>query len=131
MPVNARHTAIWLIALFFAFVSALGEGLHLVPGCGHYVEMSWGFLAVGVRPPPSPSPSDGRKRVEQPSRGPVRVLQRGQCPICSVVAQVKQSAKNQRIESSTKFVTLLAPRDSANSARGETQAFRARAPPVG
>lgn len=131
MPFTARRTAIGLIALFFGLVSALGEGLHLFPGCGHYLETRWGILAIGVRPAVAPSPFEGGERLKRPTRDSVPVLQPGQCPICSVIAQVKQSAKSQSVDLFTRLVTYLAPGATANSTCDEARPFRARAPPVG
>lgn len=132
MQTAARQTASWLTVLFFAFICALGEGLHLFPGCGHYVETPWGIIAVGVQPAADRCPLDNsEKRVGQSSPPTIRVLQPGQCPICSVVAQVKQSAKTQGAESSAKLVTRFASWDLVESTRDRSRAFHARAPPVG
>ena len=38
MPANSRRITTWLFVLLFALLSALGEGLHLVPGCGHFID---------------------------------------------------------------------------------------------
>ena len=48
MRLPARATITWLLAGLLALVSGVGEGLHMIPGCGHAVELPGGVLLLGV-----------------------------------------------------------------------------------
>lgn len=130
MSANSRRITTWLIVALFALPSALGEGLHLVPGCGHFVDFAQGVLSVGVRRPVTQLPQDdGNQRLERFAHDSLRVLQPGMCPICNFVAQAKQSAETARIESSRVLLALLPPMDSGDVTFDPSPAFHARAPP--
>jgi len=130
MFVNSRRLTTWLIVGLFALPSALGEGLHLVPGCGHFVDFARGVLPVGFRRPVTPLPvDDGNQRLERFGLDSLRVFQPGMCPICNFVAQAKRPAETVRIESCRVLLALLPSLDSGDVTLDHSHAFHARAPP--
>ncbi len=129
MSANSRRTTTWLIVALFALPSVLGEGLHLVPGCGHFVDFAQGVLPVGCCRPVTLLPLDGNQRLERFAPDFLRVFQPGMCPICNFVAQAKQSAETVRIKSSRVLLALLPSPDSDDVTLDHSHAFHARAPP--
>jgi hypothetical protein len=65
-PTRAAIT--WVLVGLFAVIAGIGEGFHLVPGCGHAVELPGGYLLVGLADPETPAfpyaPSPGVRRHE-------------------------------------------------------------------
>jgi hypothetical protein len=130
MPAYSRRTTSWLFVALFALLSALGEGLHLVPGCGHLVDFAQGVLPVGLRRPATLLPPDhGNQQLERFGLDFFQVLQPGMCPICNFVAQAKQSAETVGIESCRVPLALLPSLDSDDVTPNHWHAFHARAPP--
>jgi hypothetical protein len=130
MSANCHRITTWLIIALFALPSVLGEGLHLVPGCGHFVDFAQGVLPVGMSRPVASMPLDDQnQQLERFASDSLLVFQPGMCPICNFVAQAKQSAETVRIEASGSLLALLPLLDARDMTLGHSRAFHARAPP--
>ena len=83
-----RTTISILLAAGLALIAGMGEGLHLLPGCGHAVECSesgWLFLLDGECQA-DPLPSRGPGFRERTSSGN-RILDEADCLICRVLGK--------------------------------------------
>jgi hypothetical protein len=79
------------LAAILLAISAAGEGLHDLPGCGHAVELPDGYLFLGL--PMERSPGDGQRPtgVGQPRGTPIPLRDAGTCAICEFFAHSPSS----------------------------------------
>jgi hypothetical protein len=70
------------LAAIFLAVSAAGEGLHYLPGCGHAVELPDGYLFLGLSIQRSPGVGQSPAGVRQPRGVPLPLRDAGTCAIC-------------------------------------------------
>lgn len=94
MRLPARTTIAWLLAGFFAVVSAVGEGWHFVPGCGHIVELPHGYAILGL----TVAKSNASAPIRYPGAGPrqgdsLPCYGEDECPICRLCAEGKSAAQ--------------------------------------
>lgn len=130
MTTHRRTTSLLLLS-WFLLLSAAGEGLHLVPGCGHFVRLPGGrIVGVGVERTVTATASHGAQgglTDEKPAR--LKVLGSGDCLLCGFVAQVKQSSGTAHFD-----VAVAATRMPSVPCAPTTLVFQrlmlARAPPI-
>ncbi|MBM4089099.1 MAG: hypothetical protein FJ276_06665 [Planctomycetes bacterium] len=92
MSLSCRSLGTWALAVWFAVLVSVGEGWHLVPGNGHWIELPKGRgLIVGVvvlteveRAP------DARPSVTARGRDDLPMKDAGSCIICRFSGQAKQ-----------------------------------------
>ena len=131
MRFSSRAATTWFLAGLFGVVAGMGEGLHLIPGCGHAVELPHGYLFVGLAKPKSTArPDDPSPAVGRPQGGSPSCYDEGDCPICRLSGQGKV------IAAGVSFPLVLPIADhlpaialQASPARAP-QPFDARAPPI-
>jgi hypothetical protein len=122
----------WLSCAVFSALAVAGEGLHLVPGFGHYHELPSGeLLGIGVRTieqARSAESSPLRFRLPHPVGAPI--VDAGLCPICVGLAQVQQKASSVELAwaSSVAQRTVVAATGAESS--GVLGLRSARAPPA-
>ena len=88
MRIPARAKLTWLLAAVLTVISGAGEGLHLLPGCGHAVEIPGGLLYLGIDRPAEPlSSGDGSPTCGSPEGDSPPILDEDECAICSVCAK--------------------------------------------
>jgi hypothetical protein len=131
MRIPARAKLTWLLATVLTVMAGAGEGLHLLPGCGHAVEIPGGLLYLGIDAPEEPlSSRDGNPTCGSPEGDSPLILDEDECAICSVCAQSQSRAK------AVQFVfVLLVAQSVPEVAPGDiyirtAESFDARAPPA-
>jgi len=93
MSSSIRAQTTWFVAALFCLVSAVGEGIHLIPGCGHAVELPGGCLLIGLAKPPMAAFWDGRwPGVRQADGGSPPCYDEDECAICRLCGQGKLPA---------------------------------------
>lgn len=79
---------IWFLAALFSLLSAVGEGWHSIPGCGHAVELPGNYLLVGATCQKGAFPVGVRSPgVESPRGNSLPCYGEDECPICRVLGQ--------------------------------------------
>ena len=86
MSPRFRARIAWSLAAIFLAISAAGEGLHYLPGCGHAVELPGGYLFLGMSIQPSPSVGHRPTGVGRPQGDPIPLRDAGTCAICEFFA---------------------------------------------
>ncbi len=86
MSAHFRDRIAWSLAAIFLAISAAGEGLHYLPGCGHAVELPGGYLFLGISIQASPSVGHRPTGVGQPRGAPIPLRDAGTCAICEFFA---------------------------------------------
>lgn len=132
MRFPTRATITWLLAGLFALTAGVGEGWHLVPGCGHAVELPGGYVFVGLASPKSTSfpdagsPGVGRSQDDSPP-----CCDEDECPICRLSGQGKLRAE--AVGFCLGFAVLhgVPPTPPEISQARTRQPFDPRAPPIG
>jgi hypothetical protein len=74
------------LAAIFLAISAAGEGLHCLPGCGHAVELPGGYLFLGLSVERSPGVGQRPTGVGQPRGTAIPLRDAGTCAICEFFA---------------------------------------------
>ena len=130
MSTRACRTLIWLLIAQLALISGLGEGLHLLPGCGHYAKSPAGCLWLGG-PRSSTTGSDGPVRAcrSQPPHAPPSLLL-NECPICSLLAETQRPSQGIAFLAAPETVAITPLAQAPLSSLDASRAFRARAPPA-
>jgi hypothetical protein len=91
MITRFQRPTTWSLLVVLTMLAGGSEGLHALPGCGHYIELPSGLIGVGISPDEDEEQqSGGGLNLRSPSPGRLSVVGAGQCPLCSFVAQAKQ-----------------------------------------
>jgi hypothetical protein len=132
MHLCARATISWLLAGIFALASGVGEGWHLIPGCGHAVELPGGYLFLGVTGPESAcSPDTGPPAVRRPQGDSIPCYDEDECPICRVSGQGKLRTYAPGLWLVLAVLHAVPATPPPISQARARQPFDARAPPLG
>ncbi|MGD9126321.1 MAG: hypothetical protein PVH19_02995 [Planctomycetia bacterium] len=133
-----RRPLTWGLILTFATLTVLGEFLHFLPGCSHYVRQPDGSLfLLGQREtgsqssniPCCPSP-DQSQTINKNHGDGLPTLDMGECPICDFVGLQKQTSRQVAITFlSTQVDLLVAVREDAYRCLFTTQPS-VRGPPL-
>jgi hypothetical protein len=86
MSPRFRDRIAWSLAAIFLAISAAGESLHYLPGCGHAVELPGGYLFLGLSIPGFPSVGPRPTGISQPRGVPIPLRDAGTCAICEFFA---------------------------------------------
>ena len=80
-----KRFVVWSLAALLGLVAGVGEGLHLIPGCGHGVEVGNGVLWVGCCgfETPYPTSDHDQPEVTVPGKPAPPIESEEACPICS------------------------------------------------
>lgn len=75
----------WSLAALLGLVAGMGEGLHLIPGCGHGTEVGNVVLWVGCCSFENSRPTNDHDEpgVTVPGKPPPPIESEEACPICS------------------------------------------------
>ncbi len=130
MPPAVYKPIAWLLIAGLAIVAAVGEGLHLIPGCGHGVEVGNGVLLLGISLPEDQQPSDGRPLVKRPDAQDIPIYDEDLCAICSVVGQSRTCGDCARIMLVIPLVHDLPRVVLGNAPTPTPRLFSIRAPPL-
>jgi len=122
-----RPTGCILIALL-TVVSGVGQGLHLIPHCGHAVPVADAFLLLGADV--SERPMEGSTEVECPRGEDIPVYDEDQCAICSVVGQSCTGTDSFQLVLVLPLAEELPPVVLSEAPGAIAHAFGARAPPL-
>jgi hypothetical protein len=94
MSVRFRARIAGSLAAIFLAISAAGEGLHYLPGCGHAVELPGGYLFLGLSIQRSPNVGQRPTGVGQPRGAPIPLRDAGTCAICEFFAHSPSPTAN-------------------------------------
>jgi hypothetical protein len=128
----ARVTISWFLTATVALVSAVGEGWHLIPGCGHAVELPEGYILLGLPQPKTTfSLGDRSSGIASSPCNSLPCYGEDECPICRTFGQ-----DGSKIEPANFWmvVTVLGTVSAIavpGSCPQPRQPFDARAPPIG
>ena len=86
MSPRFRARIAWSLAAIFLAISAAGEALHNLPGCGHAVELPCGYLFLGMSIERMPSVGQRPTGLKQPQGAPIPLRDAGTCAICEFFA---------------------------------------------
>jgi hypothetical protein len=86
MPPRFRNRIAWSLAAIFLAISAVGEGLHDLPGCGHAVELPGGYLFLGLSIQRLPCVGQRPTGVGQSWDAPIPLRDGSTCAICEFFA---------------------------------------------
>ena len=131
MRFRSRTATTWFLAGLLALISGLGEGLHLIPGCGHPVEFSGVSIWVGSGKPETadclhqPSPGVGDQSDDS-----VPYYGEDDCPICRVSGQAQLPAAVIGFCLVLPIAHGMLPTGRQCLQADTVQAFHARAPPI-
>lgn len=80
-----KRFVVWSLAALLGLVAGVGEGLHLLPGCGHGIEVGNGVLWVGCcsTDEPCPTRDDNGPGVAVPGKPAPPIQGEEACTICS------------------------------------------------
>jgi len=132
MRFPTRATISWLLAGLLALVAGVGEGWHLIPGCGHAVEMPGGYVLVGVATPRSICcPDAGSPGVRRPQGDSVPCYDEDECPTCRLCSQGKLRAEVAGFCPALAVLHAVPATPPETSQARTRQPFDARAPPIG
>ena len=126
-----RNLIAWLLLAMFATVASVGEGLHLLPGCGHATwdlgrlfVLGGEFNCCGEY-----APCEGESQWHDPVTNDIPILSEDECVICSVLAQCQSLSSAAQLVCAVPFedrVPVLAPCDISVA---PAELYEARAPP--
>lgn len=125
-----RKQTAWMLIAALAIISGVGEGLHLMPGCGHGSPCGNGYVLLGISLPDDQLPGDDRPGVDIPNDFKIPFYDEDQCEICSFIAQ--QATRTATVQ----FILVMPlayelPAVAALDAPATEQCcFQARAPPL-
>lgn len=77
----------WSLIIALTIVSGVGEGLHLIPGCGHGVEVGGRVLLFGIEFARPDAPISDWLCVERSDDPNIPMRDEDDCPICSLLAR--------------------------------------------
>jgi len=129
MRSSNRAAITWLLIGIFAVPAGMGEGLHLIPGCGHAVELPGAYFLVGVARSEwaagDPLPAVRHRQAD--SR---LCYDEGECPICQLSGQGQWTGGAARPVPLVPLVSRLQAITFQFTPACALQPFDARAPPV-
>ena len=84
-----KRFVVWSLAALLSLVAGMGEGLHLMPGCGHGIEVGNGVLWVGCFGFENSRPTKDRDEpgVTVPGKPAPPIQSEEACPICSKLGE--------------------------------------------
>ncbi|MBN2296008.1 MAG: hypothetical protein JXM70_26485 [Pirellulales bacterium] len=83
-----RKLTIWMLIANLAIIAGVGEGLHLIPGCGHGIELGNRVLLLGVDLPQSDDlPAGDTPCVKKTSDLKIPIYDEDLCAICSLIGE--------------------------------------------
>jgi hypothetical protein len=132
LPRAVHRSIAWLLIGAFALVGGAGEGLHLIPGCGHGVEVGQTVVLLGIDPSDAQVPTpDGPSRVASPEKRSIPVYDEDSCAICSAVGEYRHAGGPVQL-----VLAVPLAHDLPMAAVGEVHTvaacpFQPRAPPLG
>jgi hypothetical protein len=92
MSPRFRARIAWSLAAIFLAVSAGGDALHYLPGCGHALELPGGYLFLGLSIDRSSPGGQKPGGLGQPQGTPLPLRDASTCAICDFVAHNPSSA---------------------------------------
>lgn len=84
-----KRFAVWCLAALLGLVAGMGEGLHLIPGCGHGIEVGNVVLWVGCFGVDNSRPTKDcdEPGVTVPGKPAPPIQSEEACPICSKLGE--------------------------------------------
>lgn len=131
MPSAIGKSIAWVLVATLALVAGIGDGLHLIPGCGHGVPVGDRTLLLGISVPWDHRTTDDRPHVERPEGQDIPIYDEDQCAICSVVGQSCTSGDSAPLVLVMPLACDLPAVVLCDAPVATAHPFQARAPPLG
>jgi len=121
----------WSLILALTMISGVGEGLHLIPGCGHGIEVGDRVLLLGIRIAWPGTPISDRPCVERSDVPSIPMWDEDDCPICSLLAQCPSLTSHVQFFLVMPLTHDVAPAAACDAPSPSLRVRWARAPPLG
>lgn len=126
-----QHRSIaWLLIAILAIVAGVNEGLHLVPGLGHAVEVGSGYLLQGIDLRERRQATESGKGIGHPDGPDIPIYDEDQCAICSAVGQSAASGHGAELYLVVPLGDDLPAFSDGRVSTPTGHCFRPRAPPL-
>lgn len=130
MRSSNRAATTWLLIGLFAVPAGMGEGLHLIPGCGHAVELPGAYFLIGLARSESTAVADPSPAVRHRQGDSCLCYGEDECPICRLSAQGQWTGDTARPLSLVPVVSHLRTLTFQVAPAFAPRPFDARAPPI-
>ena len=130
MSVIVRKSVTLVLIALLAVISGVGEGLHLIPGCGHGVAVGDRVLLLGIDRPDVPPSDNGHSQVGLPQGVRIPVFAEEQCVVCSAISQNCTLSDAPPVVLVQHLVQEVPLPSLADTSINLAHSFQARAPPL-